>query len=65
MEPWFETEIRTRRTDAFADRNRRRIKRLVESGRSTGLRVQLANGAQALSDAFGTLARTLRTKETA
>jgi hypothetical protein len=64
MDPWFETEIRTRRADAFADRYRRAVKRLAESGRSTGMRVRLANGAQALSDALATVARTLRANET-
>ncbi len=60
MDYWFETEIRMRRDDAVETANRSRQIRLAESGRSTSVRTRIADGAQAMSDALATLARTLR-----
>jgi hypothetical protein len=65
MDLWFETEIRMRRDDALDDANRSRMIRLAESGRSTGVRARIADGAQAVSDALAALARSLRASETA
>jgi hypothetical protein len=65
MELWFETEIRMRREDALQSARRRRLSRLAESGRSTSVRTRIADGAQALSDALATLARTVRENEIA
>jgi hypothetical protein len=45
--------------------NRSRLLRLAEGGRSTGVRGRIANGAQAMSDALASLARTLRNGEPA
>lgn len=63
MDLWFETEIRMRRTDALTQAQRGKLIRLAESGRSTGIRGHIADSAQALSDAFAELARSLRAGE--
>ena len=63
MEFWHETEIRMRRADAVETANRSRLIRLAGSGRSTGVRGRIANGAQAMSDALASLARSLRAGE--
>ena len=60
MEFWHESEIRMRRREAVATANRHRLMRLAESGRSTSVRRRIANGAQAMSDVLGSLARNLR-----
>lgn len=60
MEFWHEAEIRMRRHDAVETANRSRLLRLAESGRSTGLRGRIANGAQAMSDVLASVARSLR-----
>ncbi|MEO6836196.1 MAG: hypothetical protein ABI231_09885 [Candidatus Tumulicola sp.] len=65
MDSWFETEIRMRRDDAVKTANRSRLIRLAESGRSTGVRTRIANGAQSMSDALASLAHMLRAGETA
>ena len=61
MDLWLEAEIRMRRDDAFASAANRRTIRTVESGRSRSIRGRIADGAQTLSDAFASVARTLRT----
>jgi hypothetical protein len=61
MDLWLEAEIRMRRDDAFAAAGNRRTIRMVESGRSRSIRGRIADGAQTLSDAFASVARTLRT----
>lgn len=60
MDYWFEIESRMRRDHAVETARRNRMIRVTESGRSTSVRTRIANGAQALSDAFATLARVLR-----
>jgi hypothetical protein len=60
MEFWHESEIRMRRRDAIDAANCRRLMRLAESGRSSSVRRRIANGAQAMSDVLGSLARNLR-----
>ena len=65
MELWYESEIRMRRENVLENARRRRLMRLAESGRSTGVRTHIANGAQAMSDALAAVARTLRAGETA
>jgi hypothetical protein len=65
MELWLDAEIRIRRADAMENIRRDRLARLAASGRSTGARNRIADGAQALSDALAALARNLRNGETA
>ena len=60
MDYWYQTEARMRRDDAVQTADRNRLTRRAESGRSTSVRTRIANGAQAMSDAFGALARVLR-----
>ncbi len=65
MDYWFEAEVRARhdRIRAYASRNR--LARLCESGRSTGVRARLADGAQEMSDRLARFAMRLRGEETA
>ena len=65
MDLWFETEIRMRRDDALETARRSRLTRLAVSGRSRSVRTRIANGAQILSDALATVARTLRAEDPA
>jgi hypothetical protein len=65
MELWLEAEIRIRRDDALENARRSRLARLAASGRSTRVRIRIADGAQAMSDALAALARSLRSGETA
>jgi len=60
MDYWFEKESRMRRDDAVETARRSRMIRTAESGRSTAVRTRIANGAQAVSDAFAALASVLR-----
>jgi hypothetical protein len=61
MDLWLEAEIRMRRDDAFASARDRRMIRTVESGRSRSIRGRIADGAQTVSDAFASVAQSLRT----
>ena len=65
MDLWYQTEVRMRRDDALDSARRSRLIRLAESGRSTSVRTRVADGAQAMSDAFGALARMLRAENPA
>jgi hypothetical protein len=65
MELWLEAEIRIRRDDALENARRRRLVRLAASERSTRVRIRIADGAQAMSDALAALARSLRNGEAA
>jgi hypothetical protein len=65
MEPWLEAETRIRRDEALENARSSRSARLAASGRSIGVRVRIANGAQVVSDALAALARSLRNGETA
>lgn len=60
MEFWHETEVRMRRDDAVKNAHRSRLMRLAESGRSTSVRGRIADGAQAMSNALASFARSLR-----
>ena len=65
MDLWLEAEIRVRRGDILENARRSRLSGLVESGRSTGLRIRVADSAQAMSDSLAALARSLRNGEAA
>ena len=65
MELWLDAEIRIRRDDALEHARRQGLARLRETGRSTWVRIRIADGAQAASDALAALARSLRHGETA
>lgn len=60
MDFWYQTEARIRREDAIETAHRSRSLRVAEGGRSPGVRGRIANGAQAMSEALASLARTLR-----
>ena len=65
MELWLEAEIRVRRDDALQNARARRLARLAAGGRSSAVRIHIAGGAQAMSDALAAVARSLRNGETA
>jgi hypothetical protein len=65
MELWLDAEIRVRRDDALENARRRRVSRLAASGRSPRVRSRIAHGAQAISEVFAALARSLRNGEAA
>ncbi|HVN68535.1 MAG TPA: hypothetical protein VMU38_02630 [Candidatus Binatia bacterium] len=65
MELWLQTEIRIRRDDALENARSSRLTRLAASGRSSGARIRIADGAQAMSDVLAALARSLRDGEAA
>jgi hypothetical protein len=65
MELWLAAEIRIRRDEALENARRSRLLRLAAVGRSTRVRIRIADGAQAISDALAALARSLRNGETA
>jgi hypothetical protein len=65
MEPWLKAEIRIRRENVLDNARRAASAQAAASGRSTGIRMRIANGAQAISDALAALARSLRNGETA
>ncbi len=64
MEPWLQAEIRKRRDDAVEGARRSRLVGSGASERKGGIRVRIADGAQALSEALAALARSLRNGET-
>jgi hypothetical protein len=64
MDYWIVRETRIRRDDAFENARCRRLSRLAASGRSRRVRIRIADGAQAISDALAALARGLRNGET-
>ena len=65
MELCLMAEIRVRRDDALENARRSRLVRLAASGRGSSVRIRIADGAQAMSDALAALARGLRNGETA
>jgi hypothetical protein len=65
MDLWLTTELRVRRDVALDNARRHRIANLAASGRSTRLRVAVAQSAQLLSDVLAALARSLRNGESA
>ena len=64
MQPWIQSEIRIRRDDALENARRSRLTGYAASGRSTWIRIRIAEGAQAISDALAALARSLRNGDT-
>lgn len=64
MEPWLQAEIRKRRDDAVEGARRSRLVGRAASERKGGIRVRIADGAQALSETLAALARSLRNGET-
>jgi hypothetical protein len=61
---WLSSEVRIRRDDALEKVRCCRLARLAASGRSTRIRIRVAEGAQAMSDVLAALARSLRNGET-
>jgi hypothetical protein len=64
VEPWLQAEIRRRRDDAVEGARRSRLVSRAASASKGGIRVRIADGAQALSEALAALARSLRNGET-
>ncbi len=60
MDLWLQAEVRVRREELYAVARLARLIRLAESGRSTGFRGRIADGADALSSAFAHLAENIR-----
>lgn len=61
MDHWISVHIEKRREELYADAAHARIIRMLESGRSTGIRGRIADGAQAASEALAQFAQRLRT----
>lgn len=61
MDHWVSVHIEQRREELHRDAARARIIRMLESGRSSGIRGRIADGAQSASNALANLARRLRT----
>jgi hypothetical protein len=60
MDIWIDVHIDKRREELYADAARARIIRMLESGRSTGIRGRIAEGAESASNALANFARRLR-----
>jgi len=60
MEPWLQAEIRVRRDELYDVARAARLTRLAESGRSTGIRGRIADGAGAIGAALTTFADRIR-----
>lgn len=61
MDHWISVHIDRRREELYADAARARIIRMLESGRSSGLRGSIADAAEAAGNALANFARRLRT----
>jgi hypothetical protein len=61
MDHWIDVHIEKRREELYADAARARVLRMLESGRSMGIRGRIADGAQAASNALAHVAQRLRT----
>jgi hypothetical protein len=61
MDHWISVHIEKRREELYADAARARIIRMLESGRSTGIRGRIADGAESASNMLANFARRLRT----
>jgi hypothetical protein len=61
MDYWIGVHIEKRREELYNDAARARIIRMLESGRSTGIRGRIADGAESASNVLANLARRLRT----
>lgn len=60
MEHWISVDIDRRREELHAQAVRARLIRLLESGRSSGIRGRIADGADSLSDVLADFARAMR-----
>jgi hypothetical protein len=60
MEHWFSVEIQRRREEFYAEAQRARIIRMLESGRSSNLRGRIADSAESLSVLLAAFARVIR-----
>lgn len=60
MEHWISVEIHQRRDDLLAEAARARIIRMLESGRSSGIRGRIADSAESCSALLAGLARAMR-----
>lgn len=65
MDLWLSTEIQNRRDDALEQARSSRLAQLAAVGRSTKIRVVVAEAAQSLSEALAAFARSLRNGEVA
>lgn len=63
MDNWIGTAVRQRREELLAQAARARMLRELESGRSSTIRVRLAQTAQTLSDLLAGFAQALRNDE--
>ncbi len=63
MEHWVSVEVHRRREDLLAEAARARIIRMLESGRSSGIRGRIADGAESLSVVLAGFARAMRNPE--
>lgn len=61
MDQWICVHIEKRREELYAEAARARVLRMLESGRSTGIRGRIADGADFASGVLANLAGRLRT----
>jgi hypothetical protein len=61
MDIWLDVHIDKRREELYADAAKARIIRMLESGRSSGIRGRIADGAEFAGNALANFARRLRT----
>lgn len=61
MDHWIGSHIEKRREELYADAVRARVIRTLESGRSSGIRGYVADGAESFSHVLADFARRLRT----
>jgi hypothetical protein len=63
MEHWYGVETQRRRDDLYAQAAHARILRMLESGRSSGVRDRIADGAESLGSLLTNFARVMRNHE--
>ena len=61
MDHWISVHIDQRREELYADAARARVLRMLESGRSRGIRGRIADGAESASNVLASFARRMRT----
>jgi hypothetical protein len=61
MDHWIGVHIQKRREELYADAARIRMIRMLESGRSSGLRGRIADGAESVGNLLMQLAQRMRT----
>lgn len=64
MDHWIAIDIHQRREELHAQAVRARIIRMLESGRSSGIRGHIADSAEALSILLAGVAQAMRTTRT-